>query len=475
LAERIDLLLLAAFLAVVIVLLVTCKRAGASWLEPGPIFLVGWAVIAGFLSTTFVVYDQIFTGVSFFSLVFGISAFVIAALTMRMRYRRRHPQAASAARPTIAVSSWTLIFSGSIVYLALEAREIIEFFAAGGFDASSLVDLREEHTLRTLEAQATPASIGKAAARVAATLAAVGIPVFWRSRNWLLICVGAAAIVALFAESLLAGGRVMLAYVALGALYIFVHQRRATDSRVGASSVVRFVFAGLILLAMSYGMLVVFPAARNPALIDNVDFFLSYLHDARVSEWVYRASERSLFAALPVFAFASSYLSQPIVKYSFFLEHGRIDDWYYLGSYNFPLLGKIGAALTDSRSSWAEIRAEIASVSTRFGYAENPWATGARDLVIDFGLLGMVLAMFLFGAAWQWLFERARISAVVEWQIVLALAMPMAFFFVFFSPFPIGVFSNTLVTALALALMRSLTDTARRGPGVPAAGAGNAE
>jgi hypothetical protein len=207
-------------------------------------------------------------------------------------------------------------------------------------------------------------------------------------------------------------------------------------------------------------MLVVFPAARNPALVDNVDFFLSYLHDAHVAEWVYAASGWSIFAALPVFAFASSYLSQPIVKYSFFLENGSIDHWYYLGSYNFPVLGKIVAALTDSRSSWAEIRAEIASISTRFGYAENPWATGVRDLVIDFGLLGMVLAMFLFGAVWQWLFERARISAAVEWQIVIGLAMPMAFFFVFFSPFPVGLFSNTLAMAVVLALVRDLIESA---------------
>jgi len=208
-----------------------------------------------------------------------------------------------------------------------------------------------------------------------------------------------------------------------------------------------------VILVLSYGMLVIFPAARNPALVDNVDKFLANVHTAHVSGWVWSASETPLFSALPVFAFASSYISQPIVKYTFFLETSDVTDWYLMGSYNFPIVAKIASVWTADPYSWTAIRGDLATISEAYGYGVNPWATGIRDLNIDFGIWGTFLAMFLFGAVSQWLYERATRSEMTEWRVVLALAVPMVFFFAFFSPFPIGVFTNTVMVAAGWAIL----------------------
>lgn len=104
-----------------------------------------------------------------------------------------------------------------------------------------------------------------------------------------------------------------------------------------------------------------------------------------------------------------------------------------------------------------QIRADLAEISEQRGYSGNPWATGVRDLNLDFGIWGTVLAMFLIGAAWQWLYEKSVSSRMIEWRIACALAAPVSFFLAFFSPFPIGVFSNTIAIALLWAVFaRSL-------------------
>jgi hypothetical protein len=268
-------------------------------------------------------------------------------------------------------------------------------------------------------------------------------------RKWLAI-LGAVSALGLLSESMLAGGRIVLAYAALAMIYMHLHAAYAAGEAV-VLRMRRLVALGSIVVGMFYGLLVVFPAARNPDLVDRTDLFLGFVHDAHVSSWVWKVSDNEAFASLPVFAFASTYLTQPVVKYTFFLEESDVSDWRLHGAYNFPIPAKLISLATGRTSSWVEIRADLAAISEQRGYSGNPWATGVRDLTIDFGIWGTMLAMFLIGAACQWLYEKSLSSQMLEWRIVCALAAPVSFFLAFFSPFPIGVFSNTIAIALVWA------------------------
>jgi hypothetical protein len=288
-------------------------------------------------------------------------------------------------------------------------------------------------------------------------MAAVGIPIFLILRQRLLAAVGMLAVFVLALDSALVGGRMMLAYVVLGCAYARLHcvpPRRLSDWR--PRDVILLGVALAALGGLGFLMMVVFPAVRNPDLVGDVDLFLGLLHDARLSDWVLAANDHFPAGGLAVFAFASSYISQPIVKYSFFLENSDIESWLTLGAYNFPLVSKAWSMLSAGANEWAEIRERLALVSAPFGYGENPWSTGVRDLVIDFGFWGMPLAMFVFGAVWQYLYLRASESSSAEWRIALALAGPMAFFLAFFSPLPVGIFSNTLLAAIGWAVIAGI-------------------
>ena len=109
-------------------------------------------------------------------------------------------------------------------------------------------------------------------------------------------------------------------------------------------------------------------------------------------------------------------------------------------------------------NEWQVIRARLALESTRFGYAGNPWATGVRDLVIDFGYSGMAFMMFVFGYLAQSVYDLARASRSLEWMVLAALLGPIVFVFAFFSPFPIGLFANAVIVAGFLLVLRWLIE-----------------
>ena len=437
-------------------------------LEPGKTFLTGWLLIVSFLAANLVEYDRIFTPDAFLSLLAGTAAFVAGTLTLRTYWTGR-----GRTRSTIAVEAvlrpwWgtvTFIIVGTLGYALLQVPRVAQIFATGGLTAATLVELRAEHIAQTLEARVTLASAAEAILRVGATMAAVGIPIFLILRQRFLAAVGVLAVFVLALDSALVGGRMMLAYVVFGCAYARLHCVPPRRLRDWTSKDVILVGLALVGLGgLGFLMMVVFPAIRNPDLVGDVDLFLGLLHDARLSDWVVAANDYFPAGGLAVFAFASSYISQPIVKYSFFLQNSDIESWLTLGAYNFPLISKAWSMLSAGANDWAELRERIALVSVPFGYGENPWSTGIRDLVIDFGFWGMPLAMFVFGVVWQYLYLRASESRSAEWRIALALAGPMAFFLAFFSPLPVGIFGNTLLAAIGWAVLAGVARANRTPP-----------
>lgn len=464
-------LLLSTMVATIVLLALWLRVLRTSYLEPAVIFLGAWSVIVSFVLLGLVTYDRVLTVRSCVFLVASIAAFVAGTVTVKSIPRlgsnvRRVPPC-DPSRDTLSGLTAAVLGAGSLVYLVIQAIDIGEFLSAGGLQVLSLADVRSEF-LGEAEEAISELAVAKAIARATALMLAAAVPVLARTRRPWLAVFGVVSAIALLSESMLAGGRVVLVYVALSMIYLHLHALHAAGGAVRLR-LRRLAGLGVLVTAMFYGLLVIFPAARNPTLIEKTDLFLGYVHTVHVSDWVWKLSEVPAFASLPVFAFASSYLSQPIVKYTFFIEESDIADWHMHGSYNFPVPAKIVSFATTRTSSWLSIRADLAQISEERGFSGNPWATGVRDLNIDFGLWGTVLAMFLFGTAWQWLYEKATRSSMLEWRILCALAAPVPFFFAFFSPFPIGAFSNTIFIALAWATIAETAQSRRR----PVAGTRN--
>ena len=426
------------------------RRLRASYLEPPIIFLGAWSIILAFLLLGLVTYDRVLSAKSCVYLVASIAAFVVGTVAAREIWRPQLRSTQADQSGTILRATIAFMVAGSLVYMLLQAWDLRQFLSAGGFMAMSLSEMREEF-LGEADVALSPFGVAKAVARATALMLAAGVPALIRMRRIGLAILGAVSALALVSESLLAGGRIVLAYAALAMIYMQLHAAHVAGRSV-VLRIRRMVALGSIIIGMFYGLLVVFPAARNPDLVDRTDFFLGFVHTAHVSNWVWNVSDNEAFASLPVFAFASSYLSQPVVKYTFFMEESDVADWHLHGAYNFPIPAKIISLATGRTSSWVQIRADLAEISEQRGYSGNPWATGVRDLNLDFGIWGTVLAMFLIGAAWQWLYEKSVSSRMIEWRIACALAAPVSFFLAFFSPFPIGVFSNTIAIALLWAV-----------------------
>ncbi len=433
------------FLSALVVLLALTKHLGFSLLEPANAFLASWFLLMFFFLLNLVVYDRIFVAESFLSLLAAIALFVLGTIAARSPVKHVHDKRIEL---EFSATSIRCLVSATLLYVAIQGWEVIDFLRLGGFSAVSLVELRVEHIDAYLSGQVTGVGVLKAFARVCATIVAVAAPIFSSKRRFGLLALSGLCVTMLAAESVLQGGRTLLGYIFLAIIYMYL----LIVGRNDGENMLRRRWKGLsitaaLLVVFVYVMLIYVPAVRNPDLASNVGFFLGRVHNADLSDWVYASSSIPGLEGLSIFAYASSYITQPIVKYSFFIENTKIESWYTLGTYNFPFVAKVVAVFTGDMNEWSVIRARLAVESTRFGYAGNPWATGIRDLVIDFGYFGMAAVMFLFGYLGQKAFERARASGSAEWVVLAALLGPVYFLFAFFSPFPIGLFANTVLIA----------------------------
>jgi len=202
------------------------------------------------------------------------------------------------------------------------------------------------------------------------------------------------------------------------------------------------------LTASFYLLLVVFPSARNSDYVDNYDKYLWFKHDNHISLWVRSASDDLPF--LPGLAFATSYFSLPVVKFTDAIDVHKIENWYYGGGYNFALVSKVLQPITGVNNFY-QARNQIADNISRQGYSTlNPWGTFARDFIIDFGLFGGVIFAFAFG----YLLQRVYIYAVLQGGVLTVifgafsgLCAPLA---IFTSPLNITFVANPLAVILLL-------------------------
>jgi hypothetical protein len=175
-----------------------------------------------------------------------------------------------------------------------------------------------------------------------------------------------------------------------------------------------------------------------------LDRYLGWLGAAHLSPWIKTITEQAGVTWLGVFAYATSYFSHGVDKLNFFITETDVASWYMLGMYNVPQASQLSAVFTESVTPWHQARLDIASLMATQGWALNPWATGIRDLAIDFGLVGAVVATFVFGWVSQRAYEAAKSSHSYFMLVVASYMSVSALTFAFLSPLQIRIISNGL-------------------------------
>lgn len=226
-------------------------------------------------------------------------------------------------------------------------------------------------------------------------LAAMSLPFLIRSR--ILLALGSVlAALTLFMESLTTGGRFVACMVAFLMVYTAIGVIIANHGMNSSVVVLHriFSFRAKVLLAVlvvvAFVITALFPYLRNPDVDTNVDQYIRFLYCASVSNDHIGTLGRTLIYGL-------GYVGDPVAKLTFFLEHTNIDQWYANGMYSFPVvMGPINNAFGES-ISWLDLRRAIAAELIQANFPTNPWSTGVRDLIVDFGMGGATVATCVFG------------------------------------------------------------------------------
>jgi hypothetical protein len=209
------------------------------------------------------------------------------------------------------------------------------------------------------------------------------------------------AFLSIVIETAFQGGRTLIVYcivmMVIGYSHFSIINKGINPVFLNKRRVVIFITAGVLSFILLFG---VFPAIRNPALLESADVFIDYHHNgAEISPHVKRVvdaypSTIGLFGI----AFGTTYITAPLVKFTYYLEEHHVESWYGLGSYNFPILEKM---TTLSNKNYFHLRDKVKQVSITDKNESNPWSTGYRDFMIDFGLLGTLAFSFLSGFVLQ--------------------------------------------------------------------------
>ncbi|MFH1235600.1 MAG: hypothetical protein V1685_01525, partial [Parcubacteria group bacterium] len=261
----------------------------------------------------------------------------------------------------------------------------------------------------------------------------------------------------LLSEAVFSGGRVLFFFISVAAVYILL-LRRHCEQNYSAGAQPRRIFVRPSVIVFVVIIFTMLSAAMR--LSPNPTMTSSYYHLPTVwvyhnaTDWAYKLTTDLDSPLLMTLLAQTSYFSSPIPKLTYFVEVGGVDDWYQMGMYNFPQVSRLIKIVT-GRNPWLDIRRQISKL-VQSGHSPNPWATGVRDFVIDFGFFGAILACGVFGSFAQHIFQWALCSRCSERWVVSALVSISCAIFAFQSPFLIGYVSNTLYFVFILVVLRRI-------------------
>jgi hypothetical protein len=262
---------------------------------------------------------------------------------------------------------------------------------------------------------------------------------FYKKQEKVKLFISLLALFLVVLENLTDAGRGLMMYAFLSILSVYVLFRFNEGIKLNYVLKKKHLFGIAFLLSF---IIVVFPNMRNENYVDSYNKYLSFRHDVEISEWVY---EQQYLSFLPTLAFSSQYFIQPIVKFTDHIENLNLDESYYLGQFNFRFLDR------------NKIRQEVEDKIRSQGYsAVNPWGTGARDSIIDFGYPGALIFIFILSLFLKFIYERSSKKQSIINNSLGSLCVLSCFLFYFVSPLRITIIFNTIVLCLFLKIIEKL-------------------
>jgi hypothetical protein len=323
-----------------------------------------------------------------------------------------------------------ICFILALVYIALTVPQITRVLN------SSIQDLRKEHW-NTAYDEKGALGIVYALARAGAGYFMINMPLFTRDKNRLSLALGLASAVFIFVETAAAGGRYVFIFFALATLINHYALKKPT-AKVGLN-----IGYSLFIIAGAYFSLAVFPLLRNVYLASEPMPYFSYVDDVTPAPWILQLSSGTLRTVVPY-------------KLQFYLENMRSQSGMMLGSYNIKYLSFLPQIFGIDARSFTEMREYISDLSSVAGYGGNPWSTGFRDLYLDFGKVGSVLASFCLGFyLTKWSAKLYTSESSIE-RTIGALASCSGLVFSFLSPFVVPPVLNLLLLLLVVSLASRL-------------------
>lgn len=453
--------LLIWFVAIMIGLYKFCSLFNARYYEPSKVFLLPWIGCGLLLLLQLVTYDKIFEQSSFLTLTAGICCFVIGAVFYRMTHMRTALPGHIAPVYRFSPIILKILLAGALLYAVLEVIEVLKFLSSEGFGQTTLAELRARHVgLSSITIGSRVGNIPKSIGRSCAATLSMALPIFWFSKRRRLAILTTPLLMLIMFEDLLNGARTLTVFTLFSLGYVYLIAKPEKKPRPKSTRRFRKMpslkvmgFSSVLVIGTIYYLFVYFPQARNRKLSGNLNTYLAYAGDVRISQWVTDASQVKHLEWLPMLAYGSEYLSGPITKYTFFTRSDGVQNWYYLGRYNFHIVMKVVRILT-GRDHWKTIRRRIAAYSADYGYSPNPWATGVRDLVIDFGYLGMMISLLFLGFIFQLLYHKAISHNSAEWILLTASIALNCFIFAFLSPLLLGSINQQFLLIAFLILLK---------------------
>lgn len=126
------------------------------------------------------------------------------------------------------------------------------------------------------------------------------------------------------------------------------------------------------------------------------------------------------------------------------LEGAEVPGPFY-GSYSFPLIARpVIRAMGDTPKPFWEIRRDIFWVLRDYGFHGNVWSTGLRDLMMDFGRFGALMALFVLTLLSGAIYAKAQTGDVVL-KTLASFVMLGCLWFSFHIPTFMGIYFTPVV------------------------------
>ncbi len=416
---------------------------------------MSWLLVAVCLSGL-IAYPRILSRDSCVLLSAGTAAFVAGSLLSR---KARQPVAGPHGAPAqrwwvgYAIAAVGVLFSLALL------RTLVPLLASGALSFGNLETLRRQTYAQNFQRGYGPIALLFDVTGGAIFLLAILLPLAKRVPPRIAVFTASlfcAAVVLL--QALQSAGRYLVMAAAVASTYLWArHRVRDLDRPTLGALSSRLSFAtkaslvgGVAILA--FAMLVVFPSVRDPGTAANPEEALITTARRSFGPTTAGLEDLGLGNARQV-AYSLSYFTDPFVMLTVNVETYGIGDDPMHGGYATPVVSDVKAALSGTRSDFWDARESLARQGQAYGYQPNPWASGYRDLILDYGRLGMVPAAFALGFLLGRCHHRSLARGDPFSLALAALAFVCATLFPLHSPFVLRPILYAVLVCAAICLL----------------------